>query len=584
VLCTRSDPLGSGKSYPPITSVLDIAANAPSPLVNAVQVTGGNSEPANATDSVVLGGPNACASLPSGNESVVNGQYAAVAQGWQGNVNATPYAIAFSVALDGTGKIKDLGGGVGGTLDLNSATTGPQNFSISSTGSFYTVGPNSDPTILSDRSPVGYMGCMRLQTSGGPFTFAFGLGAFDADIATTGAILQINDESGTKSSASGEMRIQDPSAFSSGNTTELHSNYAFGEHGGDPSGRYAIAGSFALEASTGTISSFTADQNSAGTLSNISGFGTINSVSTTDGRAVSFLQGAPGATNNNVLYIVNANEIFIIGADAFGSGIPIRSGQAVVSSGSYSASSLIGNQIVHTTGQDVCTVSSVTAPCASATLGLLNFTADSSTTGALTGTLFQYDIQNRARATSFAAGSPGTFVLATSTGRVVLGNTGSNLSVLYLANPASNSEPVTFFIVGTDKAASFGYAEQGANATVATATLLHQNYFVVNDDAGDSSVYARIGILAGGLIVGTFDYTLGGWQELGDLANDYADGLNITNIDPSNNPAPGVGTAGSGIVAITDGHRILCLVEGDQSTKPSPGSIAPPAILIAEPQ
>ena len=138
----------------------------------------------------------------------------------------------------------------------------------------------------------------------------------------------------------------------------------------------------------------------------------------------------------------------------------------------------------------------VTTPCATAALGLLNFAADSSTTGRITGTVFQYDIQNGERITSIASGSPETFALASSTGRVTVGNASANPSVLYLASPASNSEPVTFFIVGTDSAASFGYAEQGATAPVADASL-NGSYFVVNDDSGDSSVWAQLGVIDG---------------------------------------------------------------------------------------
>jgi len=112
------------------------------------------------------------------------------------------------------------------------------------------------------------------------------------------------------------------------------------------------------------------------------------------------------------------------------------------------------------------------APCANAALGLLTFTPNSTITGTITGTLFQYDSQNGAGTTTFS-GTPGTFTLAGSAGRVTVGNAGANLSVLYLASPASNSEPVTFFIVGTDKTASFGYGEQGASAAVATSTLVN---------------------------------------------------------------------------------------------------------------
>ena len=52
--CTRSDALNGGASYPPITVTVDVAANATSPEVNAVGVSGGGSASANATDSTII--------------------------------------------------------------------------------------------------------------------------------------------------------------------------------------------------------------------------------------------------------------------------------------------------------------------------------------------------------------------------------------------------------------------------------------------------------------------------------------------------------------------------------------------------
>ena len=48
--CTRSDALNPGGSYPPITVTVNVAANATSPQVNQVSVSGGGSAVANASD------------------------------------------------------------------------------------------------------------------------------------------------------------------------------------------------------------------------------------------------------------------------------------------------------------------------------------------------------------------------------------------------------------------------------------------------------------------------------------------------------------------------------------------------------
>jgi uncharacterized protein (TIGR03437 family) len=48
--CTRGDVLGAGVSYPPITVLVNVAANAPSQVTNQVLVSGGGSAVASATD------------------------------------------------------------------------------------------------------------------------------------------------------------------------------------------------------------------------------------------------------------------------------------------------------------------------------------------------------------------------------------------------------------------------------------------------------------------------------------------------------------------------------------------------------
>ena len=53
-VCTRSDALAGGASYPVITVAVNVAADATSPQVNTAGVTGGGSAPANASDSTVI--------------------------------------------------------------------------------------------------------------------------------------------------------------------------------------------------------------------------------------------------------------------------------------------------------------------------------------------------------------------------------------------------------------------------------------------------------------------------------------------------------------------------------------------------
>jgi len=55
--CTRGDALAAGSSYPPITVTVNVTANATTPQVNHVGVSGGGSASANGTDSTVIISP-----------------------------------------------------------------------------------------------------------------------------------------------------------------------------------------------------------------------------------------------------------------------------------------------------------------------------------------------------------------------------------------------------------------------------------------------------------------------------------------------------------------------------------------------
>ncbi|MGO9260012.1 MAG: choice-of-anchor V domain-containing protein [Bryobacteraceae bacterium] len=66
--CARNDVLNPGSSYSPIAVMVNVAANATSPQVNGVSVSGGGSAPASATDSTVIDNQLVItpASLPGG--------------------------------------------------------------------------------------------------------------------------------------------------------------------------------------------------------------------------------------------------------------------------------------------------------------------------------------------------------------------------------------------------------------------------------------------------------------------------------------------------------------------------------------
>ena len=104
--CTRGDTLAPGASYPPITATVNVAANASSPLVNQVSVSGGGGATANASDSTVV----TLVSVPT---SAVYVKTDSVAQGtWKGvyggdgeaiNGDGTNYPGYAQVSMSGQG-------------------------------------------------------------------------------------------------------------------------------------------------------------------------------------------------------------------------------------------------------------------------------------------------------------------------------------------------------------------------------------------------------------------------------------------------------------------------------------------------
>lgn len=88
--CTRSDGLGGGLSYSPIAVTVNVAANASSPQVNQVGVSGGGSAPASASDSTVIN----AASGGGGPAAQFVGQDIKTQGSWQGVYGADAYSIA----------------------------------------------------------------------------------------------------------------------------------------------------------------------------------------------------------------------------------------------------------------------------------------------------------------------------------------------------------------------------------------------------------------------------------------------------------------------------------------------------------
>jgi uncharacterized repeat protein (TIGR01451 family) len=564
VTCTNPGPVANGSATGNITLTVGISGAATGSISNTATVADAGDTTdvgdKSSTASASIGAANTCIGFPTGNESMLHGQYAILLNGWQGSGNGTPVAIAASFATDGAGNIASLTGGSGGDLDINTATGGAQHSFIKPSGagvvSTYTVGP--------DGTGAGFLGCAVVATGNPNVTvrFTFALGGVVSGVASKGRVIEFDDTTGAGIRAAGEMRLQDATAFSMGNTTGLHTNYAFGEDGFDSTGHFAIAGSIVLNPATGAITGGSFDEDDAGTLQNnvgVTGNIPFTSVSAIDGRATLSIT-VSAFTTNVAIYEVNANEFFTIGTDSFNLGNPISTGRAIVSAASYTSAAIAGNQMLHLAGQNTCNISSVQTPCGSASIGLLNFTAGTATTGTITGDIYNYDIADGAQAENFPSATPATFTLTGSTGRMTVANAGTHPPVFYLASPAANTDPVTAFIVGTDSSGLFGTAEAGATAAITTSSLAG-NYFVGNEDMADNTVKNQMSVdtvAANGTISGTGDQS----GQNGLQTNKPTNGtITITNLGSASNSAPGTGNVGPQTIAITNGKRLIFIDE-----------------------
>jgi len=568
VTCTNPGPVASSSAAGNITLTVGISGAASGSIANTATVSdaGDTTDVADKSSTVnaSIGVVNTCAGLPTGNESLLHGQYAILLNGWQGGGNGTPVAIAASVAADGTGKISSLTGGIGGDLDINTVGGGAQHVTITPSGvgiaSKYQVGPATAGT--------GFLGCMTVATSnpGVTITFTFSLGGVVAGVASKGRIIEFDDSTGTGTRAAGELLLQDSSAFSGGNTSALHTNYAFGADGQDNStnGHFAIAGSVVLNPATGAFTSANLDFDAGGQLgTNLSGTGSIpfSSISAVDGRGtltLNFTLPTGPVATTSAIYIVNANEFFTLGTDSFNAGFAINAGRAIVSASSYT--SIAPQLLLHLTGSNSCGIGGTTVPCAGVTLGLLNVVAGTTTSGTFTGDIYNYDPVNLAQSQNFPSASPGTYALANATGRVTLANVGNHPPVLYLASPASNTDPFVAFIVGTDTSAIFGFGETGAASAITTASMAG-NYFFGDDDPGDNTVKNQMGIAT----VATTGAVTGTGFSSGQTGLNPASSVNgtitITNLGSAGNNAPGTGNIGAQTIAITNGKRFFFIDE-----------------------
>jgi hypothetical protein len=380
----------------------------------------------------------------TGNESVLNGQYALLVQGFVGNGVTSPFVGAGSFAADGKGDITS------GETDINQVSGGPTHLTVTAAGSVYTVGYDN-------------RGCLMLNFgASNTVTFHFAVGGITAGIASSGRIIEFDDKTGNGTRNAGIIRQQTMTDFSN---SKLQPRYAFGLDGFDTAGgHFALAGSFSTGSGGTTITNGFDDANDNGTLfsAQTNGSGTIGAISATSGRAAATYMTPGGVTDHFVVYVVNANEFFEVSADTLTANTPMTSGRGIVTGSSFSSSSLNGNYIIHLSGAHA----NGTGDC---TIGLLTLTG-----GNLSGTL---DENNAGVAATMTPS--GTYSVDATSGRVTLSVAGGGHSpVFYLT---TLTDGISAFIVGTGGIAESGLAEFQPVATYTTSSLAGQ-YFAGTED------------------------------------------------------------------------------------------------------
>lgn len=513
-------------TYTPPTSVPSAPNNQPTITATSVaDPTKTGSDTFTITSTIA----NSCSGASSGSESLLNGHYALLMEGFEGSGTGTPLLMAAAFSANGSGAI------TGGEEDVND-TISPQHLTFDSTPgrSLYTIGTD-------------HRGCLQLTNTGGTTSvFRFALGGVNSGIASKGRATEFDDNSGVGqgSRASGILQLQDPSAFV---LSALQSQYAFGVKGWATQNNqfYPINAGGWFSNSGGSLSNGVDDLNFAGitTPDTTSLTGSINPVSPMTGRTTGTFD-----IFNWAIYIVNASELFVVGTDPVNTS-NVSVGRVITTGASFTASSLSGNYVVHATGNS--------SGNADVNLELLTMTPGGAQAGTLGGTVYSYGAGNGAQTNTL---SGVTYNVDGGSGRTVLGNPGDNLPVLYLTTP---TDGIAAFVVGVGADALFGVAEAQAGAALPAGT-----YIFSTEDPSDNTVSNEAGvetITSGGAFTGTYDQsTASGLPQSGQTISGTA------SLGPK-----GTGNVGPSTVAITSGSKLISIDE-------SGGTSGPAAIVVAE--
>ncbi|HEV7220269.1 MAG TPA: Ig-like domain-containing protein [Terriglobales bacterium] len=452
----------------------------------------------------------AVAACGTGNEAILNGQYAVLIRGFK--TSGVNEAIG-SFTADGTGKI------TAAEMDVNDLDHGPRQPVILPSSSSYSVGPD-------DR------GCLNINSTDGTSTFRFVLGSISGGVATKGQIIQFTDTTGSGSRAVGILAKQDASAFSTG----LSGNYAFSASGQDVSGgRFISIG--AITASAGLFSNGEGDADDAGVADHQVGIsGSYDATLDSNGRAIGSLSLPGQASNNFAFYIVSASQAFYVTTDLLGAHTPVEAGELRQQAGSFSDSSMSGPLVFQMDG--------VNAGSVIADIGILNPNG----TGSLSGT----DYEDNAGSSKVEALS-GTYAVA-GNGRVAL-NIGGPGGFAYLTGPNAG-----FLLdTGGDEAGEFNRQDPGpfSNASL-SGSLLYGGTYNVNNQSSKVETDA-VTLDGAGSLSATNDTSSANGLSTGTFTGSYS-------VNPD-----GTGNVGSGTVMLVISNNVFVFIdEGDGGSNANP--------------
>lgn len=371
----------------------------------------------------------------TGNNGVLNGQYAFLVQG---GGEGPGYATTLdSFTADGNGNITS------GFSDSN-RTIGAMTETNIPAQSSYSIGPDN-------------RGCLTLVNSSGTFIYRIAVGTLDgSNHATQGRILRFDDYPGTGTRSEGLLLKQDPTAFAN---SAITGNWVSGLQGIDGAGGRIVVTGIQTADGNGNFSNFVRDVNDNGVLdtNDTAGSGTYNVDATTGRGTATFTPN--GVTYNSIIYVVNSSEFLSVTSDALSPATPILSGEYhKQTTTAFTQTSLDNNGYVGylegrdpaNGGDDIRVVQAQFTTNGNATL-----TVDENDNGTLNG-------NNGGAELSI----PNVFTIAAN-GRTTIPNVG----VMYLIGTDSA------FLVGTDSTVGFGYAQQQVGAPFSNATLSGQAFF-----------------------------------------------------------------------------------------------------------